>query len=163
MSQRRLASRGGPAPVCTGSGPGPSACPTSSCPSFARGIARVTLGLLFGLERGQSGGFFFLFAGEKGGGFGRGCGLAHLLFGLGGLAGLLRLGARCGLRLRSACRRFTSGSSGPGWARNLFRCSCRACSAAFWRSAKPGSLKLIKEALSLSLGVGRARRGLAPW
>ena len=67
--------------------------------AFARGVARVALGLLFGFERGQSGGLFFLFAGEKGGGFSRGCGLARLLFGLGGLAGLLRLGARGGLRL----------------------------------------------------------------
>jgi hypothetical protein len=42
---------------------------------------------------------------------------------------------------------------------------CRACIAAFWRSAKLGSLNpLIKEALSLSLlGVGRAHaRGMAP-
>src|ERR1700744_4386231 len=52
---------------------------------------------------------------------------------------------------RSACRAFTAGSSGPGWALNLFRISFLACFAAFWRSAKLGSLNpLIDEALLLS-------------
>ena len=81
--------------------------------AFARGVARVALGLLFGLKRGLSGGLFFLFAGEKGGGFGIGGGLARLLFGPGGLAGLLRLGACSGLSLALGLPALHLGIVGP--------------------------------------------------
>src|ERR1700754_1881686 len=57
-------------------------------------IARVALGLLFGLQRRQAGNFFFLLADERGGFLGGAGFLACLLFGLGGVAGLLGLGAR---------------------------------------------------------------------
>ena len=70
--------------------------------ALAGGVARVALGLRFGLERGQPGGLFFLFAGEMGGGFSRGVGLARLLFGLGGLAGLPGLGRAAACASRSA-------------------------------------------------------------
>ena len=69
-------------------------------PPLAGRVARIALGLGFGLEGCLSGGLFFLFAGELGGGRGRSFFLARLRFGLGGFAGLLGLGA--GGRLRFA-------------------------------------------------------------
>ena len=119
--------------------------------ALAGSIARVALGLLFGLKRRQPRGFLFLFARDPHGFGGRGLFLAALLLGLVGLARGLGLGALGGLASRSAWRCFTAGSSSPGLARNLFRMSFRASCAAFWRSAKLGSLNpLIEKALLLS-------------
>ena len=120
--------------------------------AFARSVARVALGLLFGLKRRQPRGFFFLFACDPLGFSGRSLFLAALLLGLFSLARGLRLGALGGDAPRARPGAASSaGSSGPGAARNLLRMSFRACCAAFWRSAKLGSLKpLIEEALLLS-------------
>ena len=68
--------------------------------ALAGRVARIALGLRFGLEGCLSGGLFFLFAGELGGSRGRSFFLARLGFGLGGFAGFLGLGA--GGRLRFA-------------------------------------------------------------
>ena len=67
--------------------------------ALAGRVARIALGLRFGLEGHLPGGLFFLFAGELGGGCSRSFRLARLLLGLGGFAGLPGLGTGGSLRL----------------------------------------------------------------
>src|SRR5205814_1967752 len=69
--------------------------------AFARGVARIALGLLFGFQLRQLGCLVFLFAGKPRGFRRGGFLLAPLLFGLGRVAGFFRLGAgsRNGLAL----------------------------------------------------------------
>ena len=142
--------------------------PASSCLlllalAFARGVTGVALGLLLGLQRGQPGGLFFLFRAILAASTAAASASRRFCSAFSASFASLALARAAAWASRSAWRRFTSGSSGPGLARNLFKMSCRACIAAFWRSAKFGSLNpLIDEALSLSLsGVGRTRR--AEW
>ena len=73
-----------------------AAAVTSSClcPPCARHSARRARPCCSASSAACAGGFLFLFARELGGGRGRGLRLAALLFGLGGLARLLGLGAR---------------------------------------------------------------------
>ena len=70
--------------------------------AFARGVTRVALGLLLGLQRGQPGGFFFLFARDPGGFRRGGLGLETLLLGLGGFLASLALARAAAWASRSA-------------------------------------------------------------
>ena len=90
---------------------------------FARGVARVALGLLLGLSAASLARcLFFLLAGDPGSlGSCRLC-LAPLLFGLFRVARLLRLGAAGGGRRRARPRAaLTRDRRAPGRARNLLR------------------------------------------
>lgn len=82
--------------------------------ALAGGVARVALGLGFGLEGGLSGGLFFLFAGELGCGCGGSFRLARLLLGLGGFAGLPGLGTGGSQRLALGLTPLDLGIVGAG-------------------------------------------------
>ena len=126
--------------------------------ALAGRVARIALGLRFGLERRLPGGLFFLFAGKLSGSGSCRLGFARLLFGLGGLAGLAGFGAGRSLRLALGLALLDLGIVRPGLGLELvqdvlprlLRGLLAVCEAWFLES-------LIKGALSFSFLV--VRRG----